>query len=195
MKNSIVILGIALLAGSAVADVNQAQPKSYVELASVGFALGYHGWTPDVFGQPIRWLGLEGSAVEGSYFVTPRLGLGLVVADATVNLDSSYRTSGLRSPWFNTYFILAPVILYVTNSSARSFGYASLKLMPYTPSSSMNGAALGLDWAYVPFAPWPLEARAGLEATLDSWTGTGRQVGYHVSVGVRASLGWWFMRR
>lgn len=189
MKILIVILVIALLAGGAVASVNRAQPKAYVELASVGFGLGYHNWTPAQTDNPALWLGLEGSAVQGSYFLTPHFGLGLVVADVTVNPDFTY-----GKLWPNTYFILAPLVSYVTNASARSFAYATLKLMPYTPGSGPNGSSVGLDWSYVPFAPWPLEGHAGLEATISSWTAD-YQVGYHVNVGVRAGLGRWFMRR
>ena len=190
MKTLIVILGATLSAGTAQAEVGRALPRAYVGLASVGVALGYHGLSGGVYGNPLMWLGFEGSVVEGTYFLMPRLGVGLVAGDLTVNQDF---TNGVT--WFNTSFILAPTISYLTNSDARSFGYATLKLMPYTPGSQPGGASIGLDWGYVPFAPWPLEGHAGLEATLSSWTGSDRQILYHANAGVRVGLGYWLMRR
>ena len=136
------MLGAVLLAGVAEGEANRAQPRAYVGLVSAGVGIGYHGWTPAVIGQPIAWLGFEGSALEGTYFLTPRLGVGLVVGEVTLNLDRVY-----GQIWPNTYFALAPTVTYVTNSSARSFGYATLKLMPYTPGSQPGGASIGLDWA------------------------------------------------
>jgi hypothetical protein len=166
-------------------------PRAYVGLLSTGAATGYHGWTHTTHPGPsfAAW-DVNLSAIEGLYFPTPRFGLGVRLVDLTLCPEDSFLSA-------NMFAMAMPMIGWVTNSGARGFGYLNFEIMPYMPDntgeSQMISSAFALDYSYVPFAPWPLEARARAGAMVFSWTGE-RQIGYQLAVGIRVGLGYWFTR-
>jgi hypothetical protein len=169
-----------------------ALPRAYLGLATVGADAGYHGWFDQVQGRQTAWWGVNGAVVEGRLILNSGFGFGFRVVDTAVGLLVN-DSSKLR-PFATTYTEFAPSILWVLHDNDRGFGFLELQVMPYVYGAS--GAAL--DYAYVPFAPWPLEAHVRLGATVYSWTyywPPVEQMGYQLSAGVRLGLGWWFMQR
>jgi hypothetical protein len=178
---------IGLLAGSVAFA---ATPRAYVSLAAVGAGAGYHAWN--------RASGAPGAAgfdigvqfLEGTWFLSPRLGLGFrvyEVAGSAAGRDST-RPYLLNATWL-------PTVSWVLNRDARGFGYLNLAAMPYLHDAASDTAvsALALDYGYVPFAPWPLEGRVRLTASVLDWSS--RSAAWQLSAGVRAGLSWWFLLR
>lgn len=170
-------------------------PQAYVGLATVGAAGGYHGWKAPVSGTQNVWWSANGAAVEGRWVLSSGLGFGIRMIDGTVAfaLDDNWAVQQL----FGAFTEFAPSILWVAHHDRHGFGFLELQLMPYTKLSLMSdsGYASGaaLDYAYVPWAPVPIETHVRLAGTVYSWNPVG-QIGYQASAGIRIGLGWWFMQ-
>jgi hypothetical protein len=89
----------------------------------------------------------------------------------------------------NTAGLLSPTVTWITNASSHSFGYLDLQVTPYFPGIS----ALAVDYGFVPFPPWPIEARVRAASTI-FWQPP-RQTAYELTAGIRVGLGYWVMRR
>jgi len=167
-------------------------PRAYFGLASVGAAGGYHGWRDTVQGRQTEWWDVNGAAVEARWVLNNGLGFGLRVMDITcvVQTGVSMEEWSDLQPRINTYVEIAPSVLWVAHHSSHGFGYLELQLMPYADGAS--GASL--DYAYVPWAPVPIELRARAAVTRFSWDPDG-QIGYNLAAGFRIGLGWWLMQR
>lgn len=185
---------VALLAASVAFA---AAPRAYVSLASISGGVGYHGWTMTNRGPSAAWFDVGLQAIEGAWFLSPRLGLGLRVLDVAmspVTSDSEGRT--FLSTYATMFAFLQPTVSWVLHQGAGGFGYLNLALMPYAPDNSgqtpIVSSALALDYGYVPFAHRPLEARVRAAAMVFNWAKP--EAAWQLSAGIRASLGWWFMR-
>ena len=121
-------------------------------------------------------------------------GFGMRMIDATgVFLpDENWETQFC----FATRVEFAPSILWVAHHNSHGFGYLELQLMPYAGLSLVSNdysSGAALDYAYVPWAPVPIEAHVRLAGTVYSWNPVG-QIGYQASAGIRIGFGWWFMQ-
>lgn len=189
------LLAAILLSTAAFATM----PQAYVGLATVGAAGGYHGWRQEpVRGTQNVWWNVNGATLEGRWILDNGLGFGMRMIDgaATFMWDENYETQSYLLTWAE----FAPSILWVAHHDQHGFGFLELQLMPYARLSLVSdvystGAAL--DYAYVPWAPVPIEAHVRLAGTVFDWNPVTSpiQVGYQASAGIRIGFGWWFMQR
>jgi len=176
-----------LLAGPASAVL----PRAYVGLASVSAGIGYHGWTVTTRGTEVAWFDAGLQAIEGTWFLNRRLGLGLRVFDGAL-----CPVIGDSMAYPVMFGFVMPKVSWVLNHDAKRFGYLDLALMPYMPDDSgqtqVVSSAVALDYGYVPFAPWPLEGRVRVATMVFNWAKP--EVAWQLSAGIRAGLGWWFTK-
>jgi hypothetical protein len=184
---------VALLATSLVFA---ATPKAYVGVVSFGAGFGYHHWNRQTEGTGTSWLGFGAQFLEGTWFLNQRLGLGLRAAEG----GGSPVIGDTAGPY--TIMEAWPMLTAscVLNQDKRGFGYLVLGLMPWLPAGSTDSSgirsfssAVTLDYGYVPFPPWPLEGRLRIATDVFNWST--REFAWQASAGIRAGLGWWFMRR
>jgi hypothetical protein len=181
---------VALLATSVVFA---AAPRAYVGLASAGVGFGYHSYTTRADGTRTSWIGAGIQVLEGTWFLTRRLGLGFRLFD--FNVTPYIGSSG------GFYAIVAgfmPTVSWVANQGRRGFGHLDLAVMPYWSARGPWGgrafiSAAALDYGYVPLPPWPLEGR--IRATTMILNGSGREMAWQISAGIKVGLSWWFIRR
>ena len=185
----------ALLVLLALSVVSASEPRAYVSLFSFGAGVGYHHWNRLTQGTGTNWFGVNGQFLEGTWFLTPRFGLGLRAGEG----GSSPVIGDTAGPYTIMEAWPLATASWVLNQDQRGFGYLSLGLMPWLPGDAdSNGvrsfsSAVTLDYGYVPFPPWPLEGRVRLAANVFKWST--REYAWQASVGIRAGLGWWFLRR
>jgi hypothetical protein len=170
-----------------------AGPRAYLSISSAYVAGGYHTLIPDSGRSQFAWLSAGTQGPEGILYLTPRLGVGLRLYD--VGLTPYIGSTGGFS---SMVAVFTPVVSWIAHQGKMNFGYLNLAVMPYWSGRAFMGgrftaSAVALDYSYVPWAPWPLESRVRLSAL--SLTGAEHQVIVQLSAGVRAGLGWWFMRR
>jgi hypothetical protein len=175
-------------------------PRGYVGLASVGAAGGYHGWRLEpVRGTGNAWWNVNGAGLEGRLILDNGLGFGMRMIDGAgvILQDEDWELQFFRT----TYAEFSPSILWVVHHDHHGFGFIELQLMPYIRQSLLynTGYASGaaLDYAYVPWAPVPIETHVRLAGTVFDWNPVTSpiQIGYQASAGIRIGLGWWFMPR
>jgi hypothetical protein len=178
-----------------ISVVSAATPRAYVGLVSFGAGVGYHHWSRQTKGTGTGWLGVGAQFLEGTWFFNPRLGLGLRACDVT-----TCEVIGDTAP--HTVLEAWPLVTvsWVLNPSPRRFGFLCFGLEPYLPNGDAEsdgtrtfGSAVALDYCYVPLPPWPLEGRVRLAANVFKWSP--REIGFQVSAGIKAGLGWWFMKK
>lgn len=181
------VLAVLVSIGSAWDKV----PRAYLGLGTVGAAGGYHGWRDTVNGQRMMWWDANAAALEARFVLNSGLGFGFRLIDGSGVL--MYDDHDSLRPYFSNYVEFAPSVLWVAPRNTHGFGFFELILMPYADRAS----GLALDYAYVPFAPLPIEAHARLAGTVYDWDPGDHpvQVGYQASLGVRIGLGWWLLRR
>lgn len=182
---------VAFLAASAVPA---ATPRAYVSLAALSGAVGYHHWEGRTQGSGTSWLGFGMQALEGTWFLNQRLGLGLRVIEG----GGSPVIGDTAGPYAIIDAMPLLTASWVLNQDRRGFGYLCLGLTPWqqavnVDSSDSFSSVATLDYGYVPLPPWPVEGRVRLTATAQEWSS--RTLAWQASVGVRVGLGWWFMRR
>jgi len=179
---------VALLTTSVVLA---AVPRAYVSLASVNAGIGYQAYSSRRDGTHPAWFGVGLQAIEGTWFVTERLGLGFRL------LDIAY-----SPPWPSVlplmFALCAPTVSWVIDRGAPGIDYWCLAVMPVMPYQELSGSdrmlasSVALDYGYVPQPPWPLEGRMRLSVSVLDWSR--RMVSWQASAGFRAGLGWWFTR-
>jgi hypothetical protein len=151
-----------------------------------------------VKGTQYAWWNANGAALEARWILDNGLGFGFRALDiAGVLLPDA---NGGLQPYRATYTELAPSILWVAHHDHHGFGFLELQLMPWARLSLLSdvgySSGAALDYAYVPWAPVPIEAHVRLAGTVFDWNPVSSpiQIGYQASAGIRIGFGWWFMQ-
>jgi hypothetical protein len=191
MRNTTLLVLALLARGAAGSEVSK--PLLYVRAASLGLYGGYHTKIPRSTSTPVPTLdfaSISGSLVEATYFFRNGLGLGATLVDGNSSLTGKGTEGIIGLPDYYYVGGLAPSVAWIVGQAPHRIGYVRLTLTPYFTGWS----AAALDYGLVLTPPWPVEACARVAGDY-YWTGGQVTARGMVAVGIRAALGYWFMRR
>jgi hypothetical protein len=190
MRNT-TLLVLALLVGRA-AGGEPRKPLLYIEAASLGLYGGYHTIISrsTSTAPTLDFASISGSLVEATYFFRNGLGLGATLVDGNSSLTGKGAEGIFGLPDYYYVGGLAPCVTWIAGQAPHEIQYVRLTVTPYFTGWS----AAALDYGLVITPPWPVEVCARIAGDY-YWQGGEVLTRGMVAVGIRAGLGYWFMRR